>query len=85
MVLNDKSDLTADEIIVRLKDEGIGARPFFYSLNNQPVFRKLGLFNNEKYPVSEYLSEKGFYIPSGLGISDKEIILCSEKLLKILD
>ena len=85
MVLNDKSNFSADEIIARLKNEGIGARPFFYSLNNQPVFKKLGLFKNEKYPVSEYLSNKGFYIPSGLGISEEEIILCSKKLLKILN
>lgn len=30
---------------------------------------KMGLFKDEKCPVSEVIAEKGFYIPSGLGLT----------------
>jgi len=53
-------------------------------LNKQPVLTKLGLFKGESYPISEMLSKKGFYIPSGLGITEDQIIKCSEILKKSL-
>jgi dTDP-4-amino-4,6-dideoxygalactose transaminase len=30
------------------------------------------IFDNLNFPVSEMISKKGFYIPSGLGITIKE-------------
>jgi perosamine synthetase len=38
----------------------------------QPVFQKRGLFGGESYPVSERLAEQGFYIPSGLTLTDEQ-------------
>ena len=38
------------------------------------------IFNNLKYPNSEVISNKGFYIPCGLGISIKE----QNKVIKAL-
>ena len=42
-------------------------------MHNQPVFKKMGLFRQTRLPNSEKLYEKGFYIPSGLGIKENEI------------
>jgi perosamine synthetase len=42
-------------------------------MHEQPVFNKMGLFNNERYPVAETLSRNGFYLPSGLGLEDNDI------------
>ena len=56
-----------------LTEKGIGSRPFFYPMHLQPVFKKSGLFKNESYPVSEKLSEYGFYIPSGLALTEEQI------------
>ena len=56
----------------QLSQQGIGTRPFFYPMHLQPVFQNNGWYAGEKYPVSEYLAERGFYIPSGLGISPEE-------------
>ena len=49
------------------------------NLLNKKIFSK-----KVKLPVSEYLAEKGFYIPCGLGITNKEIDLVSKKLMKLL-
>ena len=51
----------------------IDTRPFFLSMNKQKIFKKMKIFSKSKMPNSEYLSNNGFYLPSGLGISDSEI------------
>lgn len=84
ILLKDEINIDALQIMDKLKKLGIGSRPFFYSLNKQPVLTKLGLFKGESYPISEMLSKKGFYIPSGLGITEDQIIKCSEILKKSL-
>jgi perosamine synthetase len=33
----------------------------------------MGLFKKESYPVAENLSKNGFYLPSGLGLSNKQL------------
>lgn len=84
MVLKDNVPFDASEMIRKLSDEGIGARPFFWCMHEQPAFNKMGFFINEKYPVAEHIARKGFYIPGGLGITEDQINTVSEKLHKIL-
>jgi perosamine synthetase len=57
----------------RLAEKGIGTRPFFWPMHEQPVFRKMGLFADARCPVAEGLARRGFYIPSGLGLTDAEV------------
>ncbi len=61
------------EMVNKLTAAKIGTRPFFWCMHEQPVFRKMGLFANEQYPVAERLARNGFYIPSGLGLTDNDI------------
>ncbi len=56
-----------------LTENNIGTRPFFWCMHEQPVFLKMGLFQGEKYPHSERIARNGFYIPSGLGLSESDI------------
>lgn len=72
MVIKDEISIDAREAMSKLADRGVGCRPFFYPMHLQPVFRKMGLFENEKYPVSEKLGEMGFYIPSGLSLTEEQ-------------
>jgi len=58
----------------KLHGAGIGTRPFFWCMHEQPVFKDMGLFIGESYPVAEKLARNGFYIPSGLGISNQDIL-----------
>ncbi|MBD5492116.1 MAG: DegT/DnrJ/EryC1/StrS family aminotransferase [Lachnospiraceae bacterium] len=56
-----------------LAEEGIGSRTFFWCMHEQPVYQKQGLFNRESYPNAEYLARKGFYIPSGLALTEEQM------------
>ena len=34
----------------------------------------MGLFQNEKYPNAEKIARNGFYLPSGVGLSNDEVL-----------
>lgn len=63
-----------------LSEEGIGTRTFFWCIHEQPVYRKMGLFDNERYENAEYLARKGFYIPSGLALTEEQMGIVVEKV-----
>ncbi len=73
IVLSEKVRFDAEEAMKRLAELKIGTRPFFWPMHKQPVFLKMGFFKNEKYPVAEILSTRGFYLPSGLALSKQQI------------
>ncbi|MFZ4857331.1 MAG: DegT/DnrJ/EryC1/StrS family aminotransferase [Desulfuromonadaceae bacterium] len=73
MVLKDEVSFNAEEAIRRLGQRGIGARPFFWPMHEQPVFRKMGLFNGESLPVAERIARRGFYIPSGMALTNGQM------------
>ena len=55
-------------------------------MHKQKIFKKMKLFpKNKKLNNSEYLSANGFYLPSGLGVSNSEIDFVGKTLVKILD
>ena len=85
VILNKYISCEAKEVMASLKKHGIGCRPFFYPMHEQPIFKKLGLFTNESYPVSEKLYKKGFYLPSGLALTEEQILIVSNKLKKVLN
>jgi perosamine synthetase len=66
------AEMTRDEFCTRLKEEGVDTRDFFVPIHRQPVFTSMKLFAGETYPVSDDLSTRGFYIPSGLALTDEQ-------------
>lgn len=72
VVLKDEVPFDAEEAMRRLGALGIGTRPFFWPMHEQPVFRRMGLFEKERCPVAERLARRGFYLPSGLALSDAQ-------------
>ncbi len=68
-----------------LSEEGIGSRTFFWCMHEQPVYCKKGLFLEEHYPNAEYLSRKGFYIPSGLALTKEQMDTVIDKVLKVMN
>ena len=70
------------QLIDELSKEKISTRPFFWCMHEQPVFKKMGLFKAEKYPVAERIARNGFYLPSGLGLTDEEINFVSDSLIE---
>jgi len=81
----EKPNYSALDIIKKLSAVGIGTRPFFYPIHKQPVFEKLGIFSSTRAPISENLAENGFYIPSGLGISDEQIDRVIDEVIDIIN
>ena len=73
LVLDDSIGFDAEEAIKMLGEKGIGCRPFFCPMNQQPVLREMGFFINESYPVAERLYKQGFYIPSGAALTSEHI------------
>lgn len=73
LVLDDDVDFDAEEGMRRLTGMGVGCRPFFFPMHLQPVLRRMGLFADDKHPVSERLYRRGFYIPSGMALTDAQI------------
>ena len=72
------SEKLCKKAVRKLNASGIGTRPFFWCMHEQPVFKDMGLFIGEKYPVAEKLARNGFYLPSGLGLKNHEInYICS--------
>lgn len=68
-----------------LEENGIGSRTFFWSMHEQPVYKKMGMFKNEIYPNAEYLARKGFYIPSGLALTKEQmqqVVVTVKKIIR---
>ena len=84
IVLKDNVNIDADQFMEKLKSEGVGTRGFFWCMHEQPIFRKLNLFSGETYPIAENLARRGFYLPSGLTITEDDQIYVVEKLKKII-
>jgi perosamine synthetase len=84
VVLKKESGITAETAMKNLSEAGIGTRPFFYPMHKQPVLLNNGTVKDESLPVSEMLSEMGFYLPSGLALSDEDVQRSANALRKIL-
>ncbi|MBP7087940.1 MAG: DegT/DnrJ/EryC1/StrS family aminotransferase [Candidatus Omnitrophica bacterium] len=71
--LAENTGLDADAMMKKLGKRGIGTRPFFLGLHEQPALQDIGLFKGESYPVAERIARQGLYLPSGLAITKKQI------------
>lgn len=84
ILLRENHPMDAEELSKVLGENGIGTRPFFLGMHEQPVLKKMGLFADETYPVTEMISRKGLYLPSGLTLKEEEIYFISKTLKNVL-
>jgi perosamine synthetase len=73
VVLDNDVPFDATEAMQRLAKAGIGTRPFFWPMHEQPVFRKMGMFGGERHPHAERIARRGFYLPSGMALKQAQI------------
>ena len=73
IVIDGNTGMDAKELAEHLHKAGIETRPFFLGIHEQPVFRKMGLFEGVTLPVTERISRQGLYLPSGQAITDEQI------------
>ena len=85
IVLSEKCQYDAEQVIHILKERKIGSRPFFYPMHKQPVFNDRKLFLDEVHPNSDNIASRGLYLPSGLALTRPLIEYVSKVLLEILE
>lgn len=85
VVLSDEVPIVADRAMELLAKAGIGTRPFFWPMHEQPVFRRMGLFADVKCPVAERLARRGFYLPSGLALANDQIARVAGAVRAVLE
>jgi perosamine synthetase len=84
LVLDDAVGFDAAEAMRRLAKMGVGCRPFFCPMHQQPVLQRAGLFAGERYPVAERLYRRGFYLPSGLALDESRMERVAEAVAELL-
>ena len=84
VVLSEQTGMDANVFARRLKDRGVETRPFFLGLHEQPVFNRQELFLQGRYPVTERLARQGLYLPSGLALTEEQIIGVCDAVREVL-
>lgn len=81
VILNKK--INKKKFTNELLKKGVQTRPFFYPMHKQKIFNNFN-FHGQKFNNSNYLSSQGFYLPSGIGLSNKDIFQICEIFKKII-
>jgi len=84
LVLDDEFHDNAEKFMGKLRKFGIGTRPFFWPMHEQPFLKKYNIGIDKSFPVAERIARRGFYIPSGLALEDSEIEYVSEVIQSLL-
>ena len=84
VVLSPESPLSARNVMEALHRRGIGTRPFFFPLHQQPVLENFGISPQGSLPVSEWLGKQGFYLPNGADSTPESRAFVAQQLREVL-
>ncbi len=84
IVLKEEVPFDAKEAMRRLAHFKIGTRPFFWPMHEQPILQKMGFFDGVSCPVAERIARRGFYIPSGLALTNEQMEQVAHILREIM-
>jgi perosamine synthetase len=68
----------------KLADQGIGTRPFFYPMHKQPCLNH-ETDSKVELPDSEFLGKYGFYLPSGITLTQDEVAKVAHALVSVME
>jgi perosamine synthetase len=71
-------------ILKSLKEKGIDTRTSFVPLNQQNIYKNMGVVSFDSCPNANYVGENGFYIPSGPVIELKDLEYVADSLKAVL-
>ncbi|MCK4831073.1 DegT/DnrJ/EryC1/StrS family aminotransferase, partial [bacterium] len=74
IVLDEATEMNASDFANALHKRGVDTRPFFLGMHEQPIFHEMGFFKNDHYSVAERLARQGLYLPSGLTLTEEQIV-----------
>ncbi len=84
LVLKKNNKNNINQVIKKLANKNIGTRPFFWPMHKQDAFKKKNYFKKIRLPNSEFIAKNGFYLPSGLGLTSKELKFVKDTVISIL-
>jgi len=85
VVLDAEMKKDADQAISHLAEAGLGARPFFWPMHQQPaIATSVREASQGTFPVAEWLGNKGFYVPAWVGMPSNVYQRVRDALLKFL-
>lgn len=67
-----------DELIAHLKENEIDTRLLFTGMHKQKAMMDYGCDCSGEYPICEWLTENGFYLPSSSSLTEEQIIFISK-------
>lgn len=73
---------TKDELILYLKNNGVDTRLLFTGMHRQQSMNDYGCNCQNQYPVCDWLTENGFYLPSSSLLSEEKIIYITDLIKK---
>lgn len=82
LFLDDRVQLTRDEVMAKLAERGIETRPFFYPMHVLPIYNHLS--QPKGYPVADALASRGINLPSSAKLTREDVQYVSESLIQIL-
>jgi len=71
ILVQDEFGMTRDQLRAYLAARGVETRTFFIPMHLQPIYYQA--FKGQRYPVSEMLCQRGFYLPSASSLTHHEI------------
>ncbi len=85
LIINTNLNIDAQYVMKKLRDKGIGTRPFFWPMHKQKMLNKYKFYNSNNFINSEYINKYGFYLPSSLTLKNSEIKYISNCVNKIIN
>ncbi len=78
--LNSKSNITREELFVKLREKGIDTRPVFPSISQYPYWPK----SQSAQPNSVEIANNGINLPSGVTLTKSQVIYVCDQIKSIL-
>lgn len=85
IILRGKLAGQRDVFMAELQRKGVETREDFVPFNQQEIFLKQGLVNADDCPVANSLYQDGLYLPSGAGITKKELKYVVAKIKEVVN
>lgn len=70
--------ITRDEFRVKMKNEGVDTRPFFYPISMFPMYEE------QKTPIAHRVGLNGVNLPSGVNLTEETVDFVCKKVRKVL-
>ena len=83
VLVEDDLGMSRDTLCSKLKENGVDTRDFFLPCHSQPFLSHLSSAK-KAFPVTEDIAKRGFYLPSGLALTQEQVEYVCDTLKSVL-